>query len=127
MATPPPVSVRAVVNNMKELFGRVSEAMPQILMDTLEPTFVKSQTYCPFVTGALRESGYLEVRQEGKRTEIEMGYGRNDQPPYAIYVHEIPAQHEEPTRDKFLQAAIEEDMPDFASILAAKVREVAGT
>ncbi len=84
--------------------------LPEDLKSALEPTFELSQEYVPVQTGDLKESGYLEVESFRNGARVEMGYGRNGIPDYAIHVHEDTfAQHAEPTRAKFLQAAVDED------------------
>ena len=120
-------SLRGVIDNFRTFTAGLEAVMPEILLETLEPTFAKSQIRVPRLTGELADSGYLEARQGSRSAEVEIGYGRGGKPDYAIFVHEIPAHHEEPTSDKFLQGPIEEDLPDIPNILAAKIREAAGT
>jgi hypothetical protein len=120
-------SLADVVGNLRAFVEGIDAATPEILLETLEPTFVKSQIRCPFRTGDLRASGYLETRKGTRTAEVEIGYGRGGHPDYAIHVHEVPAYHQPPTQDKFLQSAIEEDAPDYPAIIAAKIQEVAGT
>jgi len=120
-------SLDGVLGNMRQVINVIEGSTPEILAEVLQPTFDKSQVLCPVKNGTLKASGYLETRAGTRTAEVEMGYGRGGHPDYAIFVHEIPRNHEEPTRDKFLQVPVEEDLPTFAERLASKVREVVGT
>ena len=99
-----------VVNNYRRLVRHIEETTPEILLEALEPTFKKSKEYCPKDTGALVESGYLEVRELRKKPTVEIGYGFGGNPSYTVAVHEnLEWRHKSPTRAKWLQAALEED------------------
>lgn len=109
------------------------------LMNALIPTFELSQTYCPTASGRLKGSGYLEtVRAIANQAplgeqidqgamgnpdfdmpsakfdetiKVVMGYAKNNEPMYAGWVHEnLEWKHKPPTKAKFLQSAIEEDL-----------------
>ena len=101
----------------------------EVLREALRPTFEKSQRYCPYLTGALRRSGYLEVRRQGvfRGYVAELGYGRGGIPPYAIIVHEVPVYHRPPERWKWLQAAITEDAAQIRQLLTNGVRSASGS
>lgn len=120
-------SMGDVLHNLGVFIRHMHNVGPEILEDALRPTFGKSQVYCPVRDGTLRASGYLESKQTSDGAEAEIGYGRGGIPDYAIYVHELPARHEEPTRDKFLQAAIDEDYFAIINRIPQLVREAAGT
>lgn len=99
-----------VLKNYERLIGNIEEATPEILYEALEPTFKKSQDYCPKDTGELVESGYLEIVTFRKQPRVEIGYGKGGEPEYAVRVHENTEwRHKSPTRAKWLQAALEED------------------
>jgi len=104
-----------VERNLSLFLIDLKKVTPEILIDSLTPTFKKSLVYVPKKTLALMHSGYLEVRERGTVIQAELGYGRGGIPHYAVYVHEatwIP--HQAPTRSKYLQAAIEEDIDAIA-------------
>jgi hypothetical protein len=96
--------------------------LPEDLKSALEPTFELSQVYVPKDKGVLADSGYLEVVPYRSGARVEIGYGRGGQPPYAIYVHEVPRWHAPPTRDKFLEAAIDEDYYNILQRVTDRVR-----
>ena len=99
-----------VIQNYRKFMQNVEEAMPEVIYNALLPTFEMSQYYCPKDTGALRESGYLKITEFRKRSRVEIGYGLGGTPEYAAKVHEnMEFRHEEPTRAKWLQVALEED------------------
>jgi hypothetical protein len=120
-------SISGIVNNIKAFIADVEGMMPDVLVEVLQPVFDLSQVYCPFKSGDLRSSGYLEARQGTRTAEVEIGYGRGGHPSYAVYVHEMPFNHADPTRDKFLQAALDEGLPDALASLPSIIRARAGT
>lgn len=104
-----------------------------ILINALRPTFLKSQVYCPKDTGALVGTGELTVvnRSSGKTagvTTVEMAYGRTGRVWYAAFVHEIRKYaHAAPTRYKFLESAIKEDLDKIPDRIADEAKKAAGT
>jgi hypothetical protein len=120
-------SMGNVLHNLGVFIRHMHDVGPEILEEALRPTFGKSQVYCPVQDGNLRASGYVESKRTSEGAEAEIGYGRGGLPGYAIYVHELPAAHEEPTRDKFLQAALDEDYFAIINRIPLLVREAAGT
>lgn len=104
-----------LTSNFSGLAVHMGEQSAEILREALEPTFVKSQEYCPKQTGALVNSGYLEVQQSRNGAQAAMGYGRGGSPYYTVYVHEVPRFHPEPTRWKWLQFALQEDADSIKS------------
>jgi hypothetical protein len=109
-------SVRAQLDELEEIvnsfFDQVVVASPYIAQDALQPTFAKSKEWCPKKTGAMVASGYLEITSLSKVTpRVEMGYGRGGNPFYTVFVHEqVNMYHKPPTRAKWLQAAMLEDL-----------------
>lgn len=120
-------SMEDILINLKDFIDHVDGATPDILIEALEPTFGKAIERTPVKNGDLRASGYLEARKYRGGAEVEIGFGRGGHPDYAIYVHEIPRAHEDPTRDKFLQSALDEDYFSILSSIPRLVREAAGT
>lgn len=120
-------SMQEVISIITNLMTRIEDVSPDIMVDILGPTFEKSQEYCPIDTGALRESGYLEVTSYYKNPRVEMGYARGGNPFYAVIVHEnMELHHEPPTRAKWLQAAMLEDEGEFLERLSERYREALG-
>lgn len=102
-----------LVQNFQGLAAHMGNQSPEILREALEPTFEKSKEYCPKDTGNLVNSGFLEIQESRNGAQAAMGYARGGNPHYAVYVHEIPRYHKEPTRWKWLQAALQEDADDI--------------
>lgn len=98
-----------LVANFSGLAAHMGTESPEILREALEPTFEKSKEYCPKDTGKLVNSGYLEVQHSRGGAQAAIGYAKGGSPQYAIYVHEVPRFHPEPTRWKWLQFALQED------------------
>jgi hypothetical protein len=120
-------SLDDILTNLRSFIQEVDGITPDVLIEALEPTFGKSLERCPEKTGALRASGYLESRKYYRGAEVEIGYGRGGKPDYAVFVHEMPYQHAEPTRDKFLQSALDEDYFTILTAIPRLIREAAGT
>jgi hypothetical protein len=119
-------SLNDVMSNLNAFIDEVDGIVPDVLIESLEPTFGKALEYCPEKSGRLRNSGYLEARKYYKGAEVEIGFGRGGNPDYAIFVHEMPFYHEPPTRGKFLQAALEEDYFSILTSIPRLLREATG-
>lgn len=125
---------RAVRKSFEEIEKEISrvcnvfaDVTPEVIMDVLDPTFKKSLAYTPMLTGELRASGYLMTRIRGTKVEGEIGFGKGGDPYYAVYVHEMTdVAHKAPTRSKFLQAALSEDIGKFPSRLLKAYRAKVG-
>jgi len=101
-------AIEKEVNRLCNVFEAVT---PEVLMDVLTPTFAKALLYTPLLTGALRGSGYLVTSISGNKVKAEIGFGKGGYPFYAAYVHEMTdIKHTAPTRAKFLESAVMEDM-----------------
>ena len=111
-----------IARDFRDYVRRVENTIPQDLVEALRPTFELSLVYVPRDTGALAESGYLEVRQFRGNAQVEMGYGKNGSPEYAVFVHEVPYKHAEPTSYKFLERAINEDWANLVQRVTENVR-----
>ena len=119
--------MRAIENEFARFTKFIETVSPDILFETLEPTFKKSQEYCPVKTEALKMSGYLEKRKFRGNVVVEVGYAKGGKPPYAPIVHErIDYYHAPPTRAKFLQAALEEDAAEIQDRIVTLYEDVTG-
>jgi hypothetical protein len=115
-----PGYVAAVNAQMKELatilqsvFDQFEAVSPNVCLEAVQPTFELSQYYVPVKTSDLKNSGYCEITGSKGRV-VEVGYAKGGSPHYAMYVHEIlEYHHEPPTRSKFLQAAMMEDLSNI--------------
>lgn len=116
-----------ILENLRDFVADVENGAADVLVEALEPTFGKALEYCPQKTGALRDSGYLEVEKYRGRAVAAIGFGKGGQPDYAIYVHEMPFQHEAPTRAKFLESALDEDYFSILNSIPRLIKERAGT
>lgn len=108
------VDARAAMNNVaqnfQKLVNHIEGITPQVLYDSLVPTFHKSQVLCPTDTGKMKASGYLELVEFRGTPTVQIGYGRGNNPPYTAAVHEnLEWRHKAPTRAKWLQVALTED------------------
>lgn len=120
-------SMREIIRNYIKLIDQIEAATPDVIYKAVEPTFKKSQDYCPVKTSALKKSGYIEKTSFRGKPRVEVGYARGGKPNYAIYVHEMTGyNHRSPTRAKFLQVALEEDLPKFHGRLVQSYRGLIG-
>lgn len=102
---------KALETILQKLVNHLGNQAPVIAERALRPTFIKSQRYVPVNTGDLKKSGRLEIHTTaGGKKLAEITYGKNGNPFYAVFVHEITSySHLAPTRAKFLESAIRED------------------
>lgn len=102
---------RALTNALLSIFDQFIDASEDIMIAALEPTFTKAKVYVPKDTLALLESAYLVKNGSPRKPRVEMGFARGGKPYYAMYVHEILTyKHAAPTRAKFLESAVKEDL-----------------
>jgi hypothetical protein len=107
-----------IIRSYEDIIKSLHDVTPEAIRRALEPVFDKSQEYVPQRTGLLASSGILEV--EGSRGNVEgsITYG-NMQAWYAAMIHEyVWLNHKPPTRAKYLQSALEEEMDSFLTSLA---------
>lgn len=110
-----------------DFMNAMSDNSAPIMITALEPTFELSKTYCPVDTGVLLASGYLEITSFRGNPRVEMGYARGGNPSYAVVVHEDPQfYHKPPTRYKWLQAAMMEDLGGIYERLGIEYKGAAG-
>ena len=119
--------LKGILDNLYGLVRHLEAEGPEILVEALQPAFDKSQVYCPKKTGALADSGYLHAVGFRGGARAAIGYAAGGAPNYAIIVHELPYQHESPTRSKFLQAAVDEEYNSMLDSIPRLVRQAAGT
>lgn len=103
-----------IIKRYSDLIKHLQGVTPEAIYDALEPVFDKSQEYVPKQTGLLAESGEMNINQlSDGRIEGEITYGGSGAW-YASLVHELVyVSHAPPTRSKYLQAALEEEMDNF--------------
>jgi hypothetical protein len=121
--------IREQMDSLQRIIGsaynQFETAAPQIVYNALEPTFLKARdVYCPIDKGDLRASGYLEIQPFRGQPRVEMGFARGGQPFYAVVVHEnLEMPHKPPTRAKFLETAVDEDLSDISSRITEGFRK----
>jgi hypothetical protein len=121
-------SMDDVLGNLNNWIRHMEGASADIAVEALRPTFDKSQMYCPVDGGDLKASGYLESRLFRGHAVAEIGYGKGGNPDYAIYVHErTDLKHKAPSRSKFLQDAVEEDLSAIQGRIKDAVIRASGT
>ena len=108
-------SMASVIKQYSDFIKALEGVTPGVVEAMLKPTLAKAKYYTPVDTGALVESGRLEVKMlSGGKVRGEIKFGGGPQLHYAPIVHESTwLRHKSPTRSKFLQAAMEEDYGDF--------------
>jgi len=120
-------STRELEDVLLKLLKDIEGASADIMINALQPTFALSQVYCPVDTGALLASGYLEVTEYRNNPRVECGYARGGNPSYAVVVHEDPRfHHKPPTRYKWLQSAMLEDLPNIFDRLGKEYKGALG-
>lgn len=122
-------SMEAVLTRFRDFINSLKGATPEALEMALTPTFEKSQTYCPQDTGALLESGDLTSGiSTGGVVYARISYGSSTGIiHYAPIVHErTDLHHESPTRSKWLQAAVEEDLNKMRRRFTIALKKLSG-
>lgn len=103
-------SMRAIVQAFDMLVNQIHGLTIEAAYDIATKVKERGDYYVPKDTGELLRSGYAEAVDAPTglgRINIQVGYGANDQPDYAVIVHEnLEAHHASPTQAKYLQQAI---------------------
>lgn len=116
-------SMQQIIRNFGKVIQNVRNVTPDALVEALTPTFEKSKVYCPKDTHKLVLSGHIKVDSYDRRPRVRIIYGDKGDPHYAAIVHErTDLHHEAPTRSKWLQAAMEEDIGLFKSRVVAAMK-----
>lgn len=102
---------KILTDTLLSIFDQFEDISEDIMLEALEPTGEKAKIYTPKDKHDLVNSYYLEKASFRGKPRVEMGFAKGGKPRYAVYVHEIVEyQHESPTRAKFLESAMKEDL-----------------
>lgn len=120
-------AMASIVSNYNMLINNLNGATPDIIMNAMQPVFDKSQEYCPVDTSALIASGIVFLETDAQnRPKVTIQYGDEDAW-YAALVHEsVWLNHAPPTRAKFLQNAMEEEIDQFITSMAVDYAMIVG-
>lgn len=122
------ISMADVIKKYAQFADYIEGITPDILVYAMHEAFDLSQVYVPVETGALRDSGYLIITNRGKKPQVEIGYGRNNEPNYAALQHEnMEFHHKAPTRAKYLQVALEESATHVQATIVALLKQAASS
>lgn len=102
----------AVVDRFANFLQGIENANADALEIALAPTFDKAVTYCPVDSGKLVNSADIQLATKSDGSAVcRISFGGKGDVHYAAIVHErTDLHHHAPTRSKFLQAAVEEDL-----------------
>lgn len=118
---------QALIKNFTAWVKHMQDVSPEVLKESLKPTFDKSKVYTPKDTKALVNSAYLETRSFRGRAIVEMGFAKGGVPQYAAQVHEnLEFYHKAPTQAKFLERAILEDAEALQKRITQGYKETSG-
>lgn len=103
-----------IIRRYETLIRHLENITPQILFNAVQPVRNRAAVYVPKKTGALAASERIQFGvSEGGKPMVSLTYG-DESAWYAAIVHEmVGLNHESPTRAKYLQAALEEEMDAF--------------
>lgn len=119
--------MKQIEKSLADVLGQFADVTPEIMLDAMRPMFEKSQEYVPVRGGTLRRSGYLEIVERRGRPTVEIGYAKGGNPDYAVFVHEmVEIPHVSPTRSKYLEAAVNEEVGQTIDKLVANYKEFMG-
>lgn len=107
-------SMADIIAKYERLIRRLEKATPTILMNAIQPVRNKAAIYVPKKTGALASSEQVIVgTDDNGKPMVSLVYG-DETAWYAALVHEMTwLNHVYPTRAKYLQAALEEELDSF--------------
>jgi len=120
-------SSKAITDAILDIFDQFEGVSDEIMLEAIEPTMKLAEYYCPKDTYALVNSRFAESVSKRGKPLIQFGFAYRGLPYYGSFVHEatwIP--HAEPTRSKFLQAAVMEDLQNIYMRLGDGYKEFMG-
>lgn len=118
---------KALQSDLQYILEQFEDVSPEIVIVALTPTKELAQKYTPRRTGELRNSAFLESVGSKGAERVELGFAKGGIPRYATLVHEqVEVPHEAPTRSKFLEAAINEDIGNMIDRLSDGYRRFMG-
>lgn len=118
-------SMSDIIRQIDTLFRNTKAQLPEVMEAVLEPTLGLSMVYCPIKTGKLIESAIINSGFKNGKAFASITYGDGGKIHYAAMVHErTDLNHVYPTRSKFLQAALEEDLPNYKERIAFMLRPI---
>lgn len=121
-------SMANVVKRFDALVSKLKNACPDSLETAMMPTLEKARLYCPKDTGELVATGNMisGVNADGT-AYCQVSFGGKGKIHYAAIVHErTDLAHEAPTRSKYLQAAVEEDLGKIRRRFSAAIKAQIG-
>ena len=119
--------MRMLKKNMEAVIEGIEDATPRALRHGLRPIFRTSQRLVPVDTGALKASGFLEVRRTTRGATGAVCYAKGGRPFYASIVHErLDLRHKSPTQAKFLEEAVNRHIGNFARRVREFIRDDTG-
>lgn len=119
--------LNTITKGYETLIAELGGQSAEVLYESLVPTFALSQKYVPVDTGKLKASGFLDVDKNATNPRVVIGYGKEGNPEYAVFVHELmEVNHKAPTRAKFLLAALEEDENNIQTRIVQGFKKILG-
>jgi hypothetical protein len=107
-------SMRDIVKAFDQLTNQLHDLSIEACFQNGLRVKERGDYYVPKDTLALLHSGYVEAVSAPShpgRINIEVGYGKGDDPDYAVIVHEdLSKSHASPTQAKYLQRAIVDEV-----------------
>lgn len=119
------LAMAEIIKRYQDVIKRLRDVTPQALGEALTPTFKLAQYYVPEDTGALWESGKITTgKTKAGKSAASITFG-NAEAWYAAIVHEYTwLAHQEPTRSKYLQAAMEETIDGMIMSLGKTYKQL---
>lgn len=108
-----------IIKRYESLIRHLKRVTPTILFNAMMPVRNKAAIYVPKKTGALMASENIETGVDSRGNPVvSLTYG-DGIAYYAALVHEqVHLNHAPPTRAKYLQSALEEEMDSFLTSIA---------
>lgn len=114
----------SILSGLRTEPARVNTAMAGALYKEANKIMTRSKELVPVDTGALKNSGYVELpKVEGNTVTVEMGYG-GPAAPYALRQHEdLALNHPNGGQALYLAQPFNEAKSGMAGRIAAEVRK----
>ena len=121
-----PINIKNFIRSLhQDALPRLQSVLISAINDFAKLVIDASQPLVPVKTGDLKASWFIEPAGPAKGLCATVGYGGGDVD-YAVWVHELLANHHSQGQAKFLETALQASAPEFRPFIAQRLQTEMG-
>ncbi len=114
-----------IENRIDEIFETIGFTNEEAMQEAMDLIETRSNDIVPVKSGKLKGSSFTEVEKDDENNVIgTVGYNKNGEAPYAVFVHEKVDNKHENGEAKFLEKAAIESEQDIRDIFVNAISKV---